>query len=145
MAASEGRGSLKTKHAAICDGKEEIPCAWVNSPQGNGSMNYWTFPPWWLCTLMLIFCPSPLCTAPGADKSFILFGCYKGRGARQWDEAALTSRISHALWIRRVARRHPLLFLVTIAMETAFVGSLKHGAAHYHIERFLWFRIHCFV
>ena len=31
MAASEGRGSLKTKHAAICDGKEEMPRAWVNT------------------------------------------------------------------------------------------------------------------
>ncbi|MPC67782.1 hypothetical protein E2C01_061966 [Portunus trituberculatus] len=29
MAASEGGGSLKTKHAAICDGKEEIPRAWI--------------------------------------------------------------------------------------------------------------------
>lgn len=31
MAASEGRGSLKTKHAAICDGKEEMLRAWVNT------------------------------------------------------------------------------------------------------------------
>lgn len=42
-----------------------------------------------------------------------------------------------ALWMLRGCSAPPSPVLAAIAMGTASVASVRHDAAHYHIERFL--------